>query len=85
MTSSHNVIFPGSMVDFLADPVDIFFGSMLVESTAPTASLVIENAAATSFQQVESNLLTQTHPSSSCDLIAGLNHVERMLSDTIKV
>jgi hypothetical protein len=31
------------MDDFLANPVDICFGSMLVESTAPAACLVIEN------------------------------------------
>jgi hypothetical protein len=28
MASTNNVIFPKSMVDFLANPVDICFGSM---------------------------------------------------------
>jgi hypothetical protein len=35
MASSNDVIFPVSMSDFLANPVDICFGSMTVESIAP--------------------------------------------------
>jgi hypothetical protein len=41
----HGVIFPESMVDFLANPVDIYFGSMSATSTAPAACLVIEGNA----------------------------------------
>lgn len=73
------------MADFLANPIDICFDSTLVESTAPIASFVIENTATTSFEQVESDLLTQTHPLTPRDLIKGLNCVESMLCDTIKV
>jgi hypothetical protein len=49
MASSHDVVFPASMVDYLANPVDICFGSMPTESTSLVACLVIENAATTSF------------------------------------
>jgi hypothetical protein len=45
MASSSDVIFPESMTDFLANPVDICFGSMPAESTAPAACLVIEGNA----------------------------------------
>jgi hypothetical protein len=42
MASTNDVIFPESMADILANPVDICFGSMLATSTAPAACLVIE-------------------------------------------
>jgi hypothetical protein len=45
MASTNGVIFPESMADILANPVDIFFGSMLVTSTAPATCLVIEGIA----------------------------------------
>jgi hypothetical protein len=50
MASPSGVIFPKSMADFLANPVDICFGSMPAESTTPTACLVIESNAITSNQ-----------------------------------
>jgi hypothetical protein len=50
MASSHGVIFPASMADFLANRVDIYFGSMLPESIAPTACFVIESTTTTASQ-----------------------------------
>jgi hypothetical protein len=47
MASTNGVIFPESMADILANPVDIFFGSVLATSTAPDACLVIEGNAVT--------------------------------------
>jgi hypothetical protein len=55
------------------------------ESTAPAACLVIESNAVTSNQQVRTDLLTETHPPTPRDLIAGIDRVEGMLFDTIKV
>jgi hypothetical protein len=69
MASSRGVVFE-SMADFLANHVDIRFASMLPKSTAPDACLVNESVAATAFQQVESDLLMETHPSTPSDLIA---------------
>jgi hypothetical protein len=85
MASTNDVIFPKSMGDILANPVDIFFGSMPAKSTAPTAYLVIEGNTVTSNQHIGTYLLTKTHPPTPSDLIAGIDHVEDMLSNTIKV
>jgi hypothetical protein len=85
MASPSGVVFPASMADFLANPVNFCFGSMLVELIAPTTCLVIENTAVTSTQQVESDLLAETHPPTPRDLIARLDRIKGMLSDTIKV
>jgi hypothetical protein len=85
MASTNDVILPESMADILANPVDICFSSMSVTSTTPTACLVIEGNAVTVDQQIGADLLTETHPPSPSDLIAGIDRVEGMLSDTIKV
>jgi hypothetical protein len=85
MASTNSVIFPESMADILANPVDICFGSMPAKSTTPAACLVIEGKAVTTDQQIGTDLLTETHPPTPSDLIAGIDHVEGMLSNTIKV
>jgi hypothetical protein len=73
------------MADILTNPVDICFGSIPATSTAPAACLVIEGNAVTTNQQIETDLLTETHPPTPSDLIAGIDCVEGMLSDTTKV
>jgi hypothetical protein len=55
MASTNGIIFPESMADILANPVDICFGSMLATSTAPAACLVIESNAVTTNQQIETD------------------------------
>jgi hypothetical protein len=85
MASTNDVIFPESMADILANPVDICFGSMPAKSTTPVACLVIEGNVVTADQQIGTDLLTETHPPTPSDLIAGIDRVEGMLSDTIKV
>jgi hypothetical protein len=70
MASTNGVIFPESMADFLANPVDICFGSMPAKYTAPAACLVIEGNAVTTNQKIESDLSKQTHPPTPSDLIA---------------
>jgi hypothetical protein len=85
MASTKSVIFQESMADFLANPVDICFGSMPATSTAPAACLIIEGNAVTTNQQIETDLSKKTHPPTPSDLVAGIDHVEGMLSDTIKV
>jgi hypothetical protein len=85
MASTNDVIFLESMADILANPVDICFSSMPATSTAPAACLVIEGNAVTTNQQIETNLLAGTHPPTPSDLIAGIDRVEGMLSDIIKV
>jgi hypothetical protein len=85
MASTNDVIFPESMVDILANPINICFGSMSATSTAPAACLIIEGNAVTTNQQIKTDLLAETHPPTPSDLIAGTDRVEGMLSDTIKV
>jgi hypothetical protein len=85
MASTNDVIFPESMVDIIANPVDICFGSMPAKSTAPDAYLVIEGNAVISNQQIGTDMLMETHPLTPSDLIAGIDRVEDMLSDTIKI
>jgi hypothetical protein len=85
MASTNSVIFPESMADILANPVDICFGSIPTTSTAPAACLVIKGNAVTTNQQIDTDLSTETHPPTLSDLIAGIDRVEGMLFDTIKV
>jgi hypothetical protein len=85
MASTNGVIFLESMADFLANPVDIPFVSMLAKSTAPAACLVIEGNAVTTDQQIKTDLLLETHTHTPSDLIAGINRVEGMISDMIKI
>jgi hypothetical protein len=58
---------------------------MPATSTAPTACLVIEGNVVTTNQQIETGLLKKTHPPTPSDLIAGIDRVGDMISDTIKV
>jgi hypothetical protein len=51
MASTNGVIFPESMADILANPVDICFGSMPATSTTPAACLIIEGNAVTDDQR----------------------------------
>jgi hypothetical protein len=85
MALTNDIIFPESMADILANPVDICFDSMPAKSTTPAACLVIEGNAVTTDQQIGTDLLTETHPPTPSDLIAGIDRVEGMLSDTIKI
>jgi hypothetical protein len=85
MASSNGVIFPESMADILANPVDICFGSIPPKSTTLAACLVVEGNVVTTNQQIGTDLLTETHPPTPSDLIAEIDHVEGMLSDTIKI
>jgi hypothetical protein len=50
MASTNDVIFPKSMADTLANPVDICFSSMPATSTTPAACLVIEGNTVTADQ-----------------------------------
>jgi hypothetical protein len=85
MASTNDVIFPESMADILANPVDICFGSMPATSTALAACFIIKGNTVTTNKHIETDLSTETHPPTPSDLIAEIDRVERMLSDTIKV
>jgi hypothetical protein len=55
MASTNDVIFPESMANILANPVDICFASMPAKSTTPAACLVIEVTAVTADQRIGSD------------------------------
>jgi hypothetical protein len=61
MASTSGVIFPKSMEDFLANPVNIRFSSTPTKSTAPAACLVIEGNTVTTNQQIETDLSSESH------------------------
>jgi hypothetical protein len=85
MASTNGIILPESMADFLANPVDIYFGSVPATSTSPATCLVIEGNTITTNQQIETDLSKKTHPPTPSDLIAGIDRIRDMISDTIKV
>jgi hypothetical protein len=85
MASTNSVIFSESMADFIANCVDICFGSMSAKSIAPATCLIIKGNAVTNDQQIEVDLSSESHPPIPSDLIAGINRVEGMLSNTIKI
>jgi hypothetical protein len=67
MASTNGLVFPKSMADILANPVDIHFGSMPAKSTTPVAYLIIEGNVVTTDQQIGTNLLTESHPPTPSD------------------
>jgi hypothetical protein len=85
MSSTNGVTFSESMADFLTNPVDIYFGWMPATSTAPAAYLVIEGNGISTNQQIETDLSKKPHPPTPNNLIAGIDHVGDMISDTIKI
>jgi hypothetical protein len=85
MASTNDVIFPESMADNLANPVDICFSSMPAKSTTLAAYLVIKGNAVTTDEQIGTDLLMESHPPTPSDLIARIDRVEGMLSDIIKI
>jgi hypothetical protein len=76
MASSNDVIFSESMADILANPIDICFGY----AGGIHRSSRLPRHRVTSNQQVETDLLAETHPPTPRDLIAGLDRVEDMIS-----
>jgi hypothetical protein len=85
MAWTNGVIFPESTADILANPIDICFGSIPAKSTTPATCLIIKGKEVTTDQQIRIDLLTETHPPTLSNPIAGIDHVEGMLSDTVKV
>jgi hypothetical protein len=78
MASTNGVIFLESMADFLANPVDICFGSMPTTSTTPAACLVIEGNAVTTNQQIKTNL-SRSHHRLQCSRTTLRVHLRRPL------
>jgi hypothetical protein len=69
MASTNDVIFSESMVDILANPVDICFGSMSATSTTLAVYLILEGNTVTTNQQIKTDLSTKTYIPTPSDLI----------------
>jgi hypothetical protein len=76
------------MVDILADPVEIYFGSFtatsttLAEASSPTASV---KAPVTSGVTPSSSRKSKTHPPKPYDLVQGMERVIDMMEETLQI
>ena len=77
MASRSGVVFPASMAAFLADPINVTFGSVPTSFVAPAANLVVINNAAPAVRSKidlgEFDSPTETHPPTPRDPIAVIN------------
>jgi hypothetical protein len=95
MESGSSVIFPDSMVNFLANLVSICFCSFpAVPITSATAAAAVHNAMVVppALQVGEinliapaTNLLEKTHPATRCDLIKGMDRIINMMQETLQI
>jgi hypothetical protein len=84
MVARSGVIFPASMADILANPVEICFGSFtvttttLVAATLPTASM---KAPMTSDATPSSIKKSKNHPPKPYDIVQGMERMIDMMKD----
>jgi hypothetical protein len=88
MVARTGVVFPVSMADILANPMEICFGSFTVTSTtlaaaiSPTASM---NAPAMLDAAPSSSKKSKTHPSKPYDIVQGMERVIDMMEETLQI
>jgi hypothetical protein len=88
MAARSDVVFPASMVDILANPVEICFGSFTATptvqaaATSPTASVKVP---ATSDVAPSSGKKPKTHPPKPYDVVQGMEHVIDMMEETLQI
>jgi hypothetical protein len=88
MAARYGIVFPASMADILADPVEICFGSfmatstVLVAVTSPTASVKVP---VTSGVAPSSGQKSKTHPPKPYDLVQGMERVIDMMEETLQI
>jgi hypothetical protein len=88
MAARSGAVFPASMVDILANPVEICFGSFMATSTAlvaatsPTASV---KAPTTSDVTPSSDKKSKTHPPKPYDIVQGMERVIYMMEETLQI
>jgi hypothetical protein len=88
MVARSGVIFSASMVDILAHPVEICFGSFTATSTAlaaatsPTAPV---KAPATSDAAPSSGRKSKTHLPKPYDVVQGMEHIIDMMEETLQI
>jgi hypothetical protein len=80
------VVFPASMVDIRANPVEICFGSFMATSTtlAVATSLTASVKAPTMPDAVpSSSKKSKTHPHKPYDIVQGMERVIDMMEETL--
>jgi hypothetical protein len=88
MVARSGVIFPASMADILANPVEICFGSFtvttttLVAATLPTASM---KAPMTSDATPSSIKKSKNHPPKPYDIVQGMERIIDMMEETLHI
>jgi hypothetical protein len=88
MVARSGVVFPASMADILANPMEICFGSFTVTSTtlatvtSPTASV---KALTTSDAAPSPGNKSKTHPPKPYDIVQGMERVIDMMEETLQI
>jgi hypothetical protein len=88
MAARSGIVFPASMADILADPVEICFGSFtatsttLAAATSPTASVKVP---ATAGVAPSSGRKSKTHPPKPYDLVQGMERAIDMMEETLQI
>jgi hypothetical protein len=88
MVSQSGVVFPMSMADILANPVEIFFGSFMATSTTlavATSPMVSMKVPTTPVTAPSSNLKSKTHPPKPYDIVQGMERVIDMMEETLQI
>jgi hypothetical protein len=88
MVARSGVVFPASMVDILANPVEICFGSFMVTSTtlaAATSPVVSAKIPTTPVTAPSSDLKSKTHLPKPYDIVQGMERVIDMMEETLHI
>jgi hypothetical protein len=88
MAARSGVVFPTSMTDILADPMEICFGSFtatlttLAVATSPTALVKVPTMSGVARN---SGQKSKTHPPKPYDLVQGMERVIDMMEETLQI
>jgi hypothetical protein len=88
MEARFGVVFPTSIADILADPMEICFGSFTTTSTtlaaaaSPTATVKVP---ATSGVTHSSGRKSKTHPPKPYELVQGMERAIDMMEETLQI
>jgi hypothetical protein len=88
MVARSGVVFPASMADILANPVEICFGSFTATSTtlaAATSPTVSMKPPATPVAAPSSSPKSKTYPPKPYDIVQGMERVIDMKEETLQI
>jgi hypothetical protein len=88
MVARSGVIFPASMTDILANPVEICFGSFTATSTTlavATSLMTFVKAPATPVATPSFSKKSKTHPPKPCDIVQRMERIIDMIEETLQI